>query len=410
MFQGRLIGLLLGACVVASPANAQERSGPIYEITFAQTLELARRQSPGAATARARVTEAEGQAEAAALWPFNPEVEAAAGPRFDHGGSTADWSVAARQWLEVGGQRGRRVAGAKAAIEAASARRENSERLLLRESGLAFVEILYWQRRAALARENRQIAEQIARTARRRHEVGDAGGLDEAVSALTLARAQTDEVRTEVEHGQAIGRLKIVLGLESDAQIIARGDLLDLGVSRGEAAAEIEERPDVRALKGASRQAEAEAALGRAARIPDVALGALYAREEDADIVQAALTLALPVFDHGQGTVAVAESRRARIETELDATRRRAAIEIETADTTARRLETAVHGFEEDALATIERTERIATASYEAGAIPLGELLVVRREIVEAKLDYANLLFSAAAARVELAASTGGLR
>jgi outer membrane protein TolC len=158
------------------------------------------------------------------------------------------------------------------------------------------------------------------------------------------------------------------------------------------------------------REAEAEAALGRAKRIPNLALGASYAREESADIVQGSLTVALPVFDHGQGTTAVAESLRDRVSAELRAARNTAAVEANTAEATARRLSGAARRFEEGGLATLERAEHLATASYEAGAIPLGELLAVRRALAQAKLDYADLLLGAATARAELAASTGALR
>lgn len=145
----------------------------------------------------------------------------------------------------------------------------------------------------------------------------------------------------------------------------------------------------------------------RAARIPNIALGAGYSREEEADIVQGTLTMALPFFDHGQGTTAVAEARRGRIEIELRVARRRAAIEIETAGGMSEQLNAAARQFEERGPATIERSERVATASYEAGAMPLGELLAVRRELVQAKVDYADLLLGAATARIELTASTG---
>jgi outer membrane protein TolC len=118
----------------------------------------------------------------------------------------------------------------------------------------------------------------------------------------------------------------------------------------------------------------------------------------------------LPVFDHGQGITAVAESRRHRVSSELRAARSTAAIEADTAEATARRLSGAARRFEEDGLATLEQAERLAAASYEAGAIPLVELLAVRRELVQAKLDYADLLLGAAVAQAELAACTGALR
>lgn len=411
MLRRRLVGLLLGVAV-AMPvlANAQERRQPTYELTLERALELARRQSPDLETARARVTEAGGRVEAASVWPFNPQIAGSGGPRFARDGTTADWSVGATQWLEIGGQRGDRLAAARAGVDAAQARSADAERLLLQEVARAFVQLLYWELRIALAQQNVRIAEEIERVARQRHRVGDVGGLEESVASLALTRARTNEARAHAALGQVEGRLRILLGFDAGAQIVARGDLRQVGTATPPGPADAVRRPDLRALQAEVRQAESEADLGRAARLPNLALGASYSREEKANIVQGGLTVALPVFDHGQGVTAVAETRRARIEAELEGTRRRAAVEIRTASTTSRRLSAALRGFEDGGLATLEQAERITTASYEAGAIPLGELLAVRRELIGAKLDYTDLLLGAATARIELITSRGAWR
>ncbi len=409
MFRRRLIGLLLGASLWTSSAGAQEQRRPIIEITYERALSLAREQAPALAAARARAREAESQVEAASVWRFNPQLSGSAGPRFWSGDTTLDWSVDAQQWLEVGGQHGARVDVARAGAVASRARSEDTQRLLLRDVSLAFISALYWERRVALAEENLRIAEAIERVASRRHDVGDVGGLEKSVTALFVVRARSDEDRAHATLGQAKGRLQALLGIEAGTELVPRGDLRQLGTSPS-TSADVNQRPDLQALLADMREAEAEAKLGRASRVPNLAVGASYSREESANIVQGTLAIDLPVFDHGQGTTAVAESRRDRVSSELRAARRMAAIEANTADATARRLSGAVRRFEEGGLATLERTERLATTSYEAGAIPLGELLAVRRELVQAKLDYAALLFGAATAQAEFAACTGALR
>lgn len=406
MYRKRLIGLLLGVSLWISSADAQEQPRPIVEITYESALALARQQAPALAAARARAREAESQVDAASVWRFNPQLSGAVGPRLRSDETTVDWSASAQQWLEIAGQRGDRVEAARAGAAAGVARSEDTQRLLLRDVSLAFIAALYWERRIALAEENLRLAEGVARVATRRHEVGDVGGLEQSVSALTVVRARSDADRARASLTQAEGRLKALLGIEASAQLVCLGDLRQLGILE-EAKTDVGDRPDLRALRADIRQAEAEAALGRAGRVPDIALGASYSREESADIVQGTLTIALPVFDHGQGTAVVAEARRERLRSELDATTGTAAIEASTARATAGILSAAARRFEEEGLGVLERSERLATASYEAGAIPLGELLAVRREFVQAKLDHADLLLGAATARAELAASTG---
>lgn len=413
MFRRRLIGLLLGVSLWTQSARAQEQAPPIVEITYERALVLAREQSPALVAARARAREAASQIDAASVWRFNPQVSGAAGPRFrsdgPSDGTAVDWSVSAQQWLEIGGQRGDRIAAARAGADAGVARSEDAQRLLLRDVSLTFISALYWERRIALAEENLRIAVAVARVASRRHEVGEVGGLEQSVSELAVARARTDVDRARASLTQAEGRLKALLGLEAPTELTCMGDLRQLGI-HDMVGGDVSDRPDMRALRSDIRQAEAEADLGRAGRVPDLALGAGYSREEFDDIVQGTLTIALPVFDHGQGTTAVAEARRERLRVELDATRSTAGVEASTSQLTTERLSAAARRFEQEGLATLERSERLATATYEAGAIPLGELLAVRRELVQAKLDYADLLLGAANARAELAASTGALR
>ncbi|MBK8009766.1 MAG: TolC family protein [Deltaproteobacteria bacterium] len=97
MFRRRLIGLLLGVSLWTSSAAAQEQPQPIVEITHERALALARQQAPALAAARARAREAESQIEAASVWRFNPQVSAAAGPRFRSKGTIPQWSVGAQQ-------------------------------------------------------------------------------------------------------------------------------------------------------------------------------------------------------------------------------------------------------------------------------------------------------------------------
>jgi cobalt-zinc-cadmium efflux system outer membrane protein len=409
MFRRRLIGLLLGASLWTSSAHAQEQRSPIIEITYERALSLAREQSPALVAARARAREADSQVEAASVWRFNPELSGAAGPRFRSGETLVDWSVGAQQWLEVGGQRSDRVDAATAGGRAGLARSEDAQRLLLRDVSLAFVSALYWQLRVVIAEENLRIAKAVERVATRRHEVGDIGGLEESVAALAVVRARSDEDRSRTALTQAKGHLKVLLGVDAKTALEPRGDLRQLGIPQA-SAADVSDRADLRALRADIHQAEAEEKLGRDSRVPNLALGAGYSREEGDDILQGTLTIALPVFDHGQGITAVAQARRESARSELDAARRTAAIEANTADETAQRLSAAARRFEEGGLVTLERAERLATSSYEAGAIPLGELLAVRRELVQAKLDYADLLLEAATARTAFAASTGALR
>jgi cobalt-zinc-cadmium efflux system outer membrane protein len=405
MFQRSLFGLLVGAFAAGVAAGAEPPDETVHTITFEQALAIARQRNPQLLTAQARVAEAGGEARAATVWPLNPQLEASAAPRRDVADPADDWSVGMTQWFELGGQRGDRRAAAQAGVAAATARRQDVGRLVLRDVALAFVEVLYWERRMVLAQENFRIVGQIEQVARERHRAGDTGGLDESVAALSLARVQAEEVRTRAALDQANGSLKALLDFDAYANLQVDGDLRQLARFDVLAVPDVDDRPDVRALSADVRQAQAQADLGRSERVPNVGLGAHYVRDDGIDTVQGSVLIEVPLFDRGQGRATIAETRRARIETELQAARRRAAIEVDVAGATFRRLSLAARRFEEDGLAPLNRSERLATASYRAGAIPLAELLTIYRELVQAKLDYATLLLEAATAQAQLRAS-----
>ncbi|PRQ08280.1 Cobalt-zinc-cadmium resistance protein CzcC precursor [Enhygromyxa salina] len=384
------------------------------EITYEQALTLARGQAPSLAVARARVGEAEGQVDAAEVWRLNPQIMASAGPRFGANQTNVDVSVRATQWLEVGGQRGHRIDAARAGVDASQARSEDTRRLLLRDVSLAFVAALYWQRRVEIAEENLELASAVEAVARRRHELGDVGGLEESSAALAVADARVDVERAHAAVDRAEGQLAALLGVEAETELVTVGDLRELAIPGGPIDAnidiDIDERPDLRALEADAREARAAGALGRSNRAPNIAVGVGYVLEESEHVMLGTVGITLPVFDRGQGSVAVAEARGARARVELETTRYAASIAAKTADAVVRRTTDVALQFERDGLAQLERTEQLVTVSYEKGAVAYDEVLVVRLGLVAAKLNYAGLLLEAATGRVELSAATGAFQ
>lgn len=403
----RLISLFVCVWSWASPVHAAEPAQPNMQLSYQQALTLARSQAPTLAVARARVVEAEREVDAAGVWRFNPQIQASAGPRFGADGTQVDASVQATQWLEAGGQRGRRVDAARARLDAGEARSEDAERLLLRDVSLAFVAALYWQRRVEIAQEKLELAAATEAVARRRHELGDVGGLVESSASLAVAHAWLEVEHAQAAVEQAEGQLAALLGVEAHTTVDVVGDLRELALVGEAVEIDLDARPDLRALEADARAARAMRALGRASRAPNLAVGLGYDHEESDHIVLGIVGISLPVFDRGQGTAAIAEAGEARVHTQLDAARNTAAVAARTADTVVQRTNDAALQFERDGLAQLERSEQLMTASYEKGAIAYDEVLVVRLELVAAKLDYADLLLTAATARVELAAAAG---
>jgi cobalt-zinc-cadmium efflux system outer membrane protein len=397
--------LLLGVSLALAhtSARAEDNPAPQTPITFEQVLDTVRRQSPDLEAARARIDEAQGHLASATIWPANPELEAAVGPRFGAADSDddLDWSVGARQRFELGGKRRARIDGATAHAEAASLRAADAERLALHDAATAYVQLLHWQHRSELAQRRIELGEDLARIARRRVELGAAGGIEESLAAVTLLAARAEAAQARAVHAQAQFRLTALLGASAETRFKPRDSLASVALAVDSVASgEAGERADVQALRAQERAAQADVAAARAARVPDVALGANYAREEKQDIVQATIGIEVPLLDRGQGSAAVAAARRQRLRLAAAASERHADAERRAADAAVGILGDAARQIDRAQGELLDRTLAQVRASYEAGDTPLAEVLAVRREVAAAELDHASLLLAAAEARI----------
>lgn len=408
MFRWSLIGFLLAAPWPLPSAHAQD---PVVEITLESALAMARQSSPEARGSEARARLASSHVDAASVRPFNPQISGALGPRFGERGTILGGSLQVRQWFELGGQRGDRQDIARAGADTEEARSARRLHLIERDVSLAFFYALYWEQRVELSQENLRVANAILETAARRHEVGDVSGLEPTVATIAAARAQSDLESARVSLLRALGGLKVLLGIRAGARLQVRGDLRALAMHDPPASSsDISQRADLRALRAEVRGALAEAELGRASRWPNFALGARYARDDADDIIQGTFSVQLPVFNRGQGEVAVATAREDVARVELETATMAASVELDTAQRAADVLSQAVRSFETTGLPALQRAEELALGNYEAGAVPLAELLILRRELLHGRAAYLNRLLEAAAAQAELAAQRGSER
>ena len=407
-------GLLLACVIVAArPAAAQEAAGPrTYDLTMEQALALARARAPAVRVAHARAGEARGRLVGAeVLLRSNPTLDVGGGPRIGPGGTSPDVDIGVGQVFELGGQRGARIDAASAEVERATATTEDVSRRTLRGVAAAFLRARHAQERLRIAADTERLSAEIHHVAQRRHEAGDTGVLDVHLAALALARVQAEVRTVEAAREQALGDLRRLLGFEADASVSVSGGLFDRRRNTlTDLLARAPDRADLRALDAEARRADAEVRLGEAQAWPDLGLRLGYAREEDADIVLGTVTLTLPFFDHGQGLEATARARGEAARLEREGTEAAVASQVRTAFDTYQRLLGAVEHFERDGLPKIEQSDTLARRSYEAGAMQLGELLAIRRELVDARVTHADLLLSAALAGVDLEAEAGVLR
>jgi len=399
---------LVAALLASDPHAAAAEDRPL---TLERALALARERAPSILSAGARIEEARGRlAGAAILLRENPVLEGGAGRRYSDTGDTLEAEVGIRQGFELGGQRRARVAEAESGIARASAARDDSLRRLLAEAAGAFYRALHAEESLRLAETAEGVATEVARIAEARHRAEDVPILDVNVSRAALARARSEGRGAQAARAIALGELRVLLGMEAAEAMQVAGDLRDRRrFDLADLLARAQERADLRALEAKLEGAEAELRLARGEAWPDVGLGARYVRDERDDVVLGLLSLELPIFDRVQGRRAEAGARARRLRLELDAARRAADVEVQTAFVVHAERAKAAEELEASALPLLDENESLARRSYEAGEMALAEFLLVRRETLETRRAYLERLLEAAVAAVELEASAGVL-
>jgi cobalt-zinc-cadmium efflux system outer membrane protein len=370
----------------------------------AAALALARAQAPEVLAARAELGVAEGEAMAARAWRHNPELELEAGPRRTERGTTTDRFLRLTQPLDLGfNGRGARIDAAEAAVRAASRDRLSTEIEVLAEVSRAHLLALHARDRQAIAAEIVDLAERLQDVARRRYEAGEVGVLDSQVATVTLAGARVGLLRTESEAAEATAALKRQLGLDVDVAVELAGEVAwpsppDLAAVRAAALG----HPELAARQARTERAAALLREAGAAGRPEFGLSAGVGREEEADLLKFGLSMTLPVLNTGGGERRAAAAADTLAQLRLDAARRRLDSRVTSAWHRQRNIQTAVATYLDEALAAQRSSVRLAEESYRTGKIDLGEVLTVQRELLDARVELANLRLEAALAAVDV--------
>ncbi len=403
---GRSCFVLAIALAAAVSAGAQE------VLTLESVFQRARERAPAVLAARARIEEARARRiGAAARLREEPTIAASAGPRESPEGRFVDVELGFEQLFEIGGQRGARISAAEAGIDRETASSEIALRRELREVGYEFLRGLAARERLSVAIRNLEYATELTRATERRYELGDVAAIDLNLARIAAARVRASRADASAEKLSAEGRLRALLAIPSETPISLEGDLSELGrLDAEEVRAQAAELPELRAIAAETREAEAELRLGGAERHPDVGMSFDFEREEGDDVFRFGGILELPWTAAGKARQAEAEARGRRLALELASLRGASASELQTAYEVYRARSEAAEAMTEGALPSVLDNEALAVRSYEAGEIGLLELLLLRREALEARVSAIERKLEAALAAIDLELAAGVLR
>lgn len=311
----------------------------------------------------------------------------------------------------LAGQRQFRVKTARAGVKAAEAQLALDYHDLAHEARELYVELQADQARLVVLDE----------------ALADLAKLEELMAARRSSGVQTDydvfrigietsawQARRAEEEGElqnTSAELGVLLGLPGWSPE-AEGELALIGV-RGDAKQLWPEVERTQPSVVAATQSEAYAAktIDLAGRerwpVPSITAGTVAIQNYYSISTQVGLTVALPVFDFGQGMIARAKASRARAKREKEAAVAESEAELERALRQLRHHEHVLEKFDSQIMAKMPGLQTMSEDAFRAGEAEVIDLIDSTRTRFEVKLTRIDLLEAAAQAEVDVLAVTG---
>ena len=402
------------------PAVASAQGvNPPSALTLEQALRRAEEANPGLQATQAGRLAARGEElEASALFHRNPELTLGAtrrrAPGLDGSDTTfSESAITLSQSLELGGQPGYRRAAANHSSQAVEAEVADAWVRLRAEVELAFDKVLLLQRRLDAIRRTAAVVDQAATAVGKRVSEGEDSRLDGNLASVEAGRIHAEVQAVEEQLTAARANLATLLQLPPSEVPEVLGDLSkDLPRYRLEdlltrAAA----RPGLAALGAREAAAQSRLELERAARVPDLTVGLGATREGPPGLRENAATLTfslpLPLFQHNDAAIGRAMTERDRAVIERRAATRDSEARVRAQWERTRSLEARLGRLRDAVLPKLEQNELLSTKAYDAGEIGVVQLLLVTRQVLDARRDYLDALGDFTEARIALELAAG---
>lgn len=401
----RLLTAVVLLCAVPRPASTQ------VVLTFDEVLARARAQSAPVMVERARRAEADAWRSDAGRRAYNPVLDVAVGPRLASGGLFADLDIGVSQQLEPGGQRRARVDAAEAAVARSAGVAADVSRAVAYRAAAAFLHAVAATEHAQIAGEADGVAQELAAATERRFAAGDVAAIELNLARIARARAAAELHAARARLLTATGDLRVLLRIPLADAIAVQGTL-DVSPlpTTARMVEDVGQRPDLMVLDAEGREAEAEYALARTRRRPELGFRAGFERDDGDTVVLGGLTVTLPAFQRGDSATAAALARRGRARIERDLAHETAVTEAGVAASVHLVQTEAVDALRSLALPAIADNDLLARRSYEAGELGLLDLLRIRRDGFETRDAWVDLRLDAALSRLDVDYQSGALR
>ncbi|HEX3602095.1 MAG TPA: TolC family protein [Lacipirellulaceae bacterium] len=396
-------------------------------LSLREAIDVALLQNPDVVTARAAVPVALAARGVAATYPWNPNVQVGVFPyaRDEAGNLLAVKNqVAVMQTLELAHQPQYRQQAAMAEWQQERSKITQAEWTAVTNAMRSYFTALYKKSLLDLARESAELGDSTAGVVNRRFAAGIASPAERITANVAARRAKSRAELAEADYQTALQSLRIVLNAAPEESIVPSCNLqeyrwlpimetmggspncLDDPTATADATdiplPDVANRPDVEAARHGASAAEANLDLAKANRMPNLATGPSYERDEAGTVfIGLQAQIDLPIWNTGAPLV---HQRAEELQQQLITwrqTRLRAACE---ADAAAKRYQVARGLWSEHYTAKNSRDDefRLITDAFEHGQASIMDVLATRDNLIQERQANLDLLGQVSQAAVDV--------
>lgn len=406
--------------MVCSSSHAAEETPALY--TLEGIVQLALEHNPAVADAQGIIEQQRGQQTLAGAYP-NPTISgnSGRGEIRDVGRasireslakeSLTEYNATIGQPLEWPGMRAARQRAADAGVATANAGLSEARLNLVAQVKVAFYDLLLAQQDAALARQNLDTVDGVARIVKARVKSGEAPQFEAIKAEVEVLKARQQLARAD--NSVRINRVVVdtytggVLGpsysVNGEFVSIPKGMHIDPLMTRM-----LSQHPTIQRLLQLVEQSDWKIEFERQSRMPTVTVNGSYWREIGREAWQGGFSVPIPTWYRRQGEIASALGIKRREEAELLRARNdlvRAVYQhYQDTQTTAELIEV----FDKGLLKQAQEALRLAQFSFQQGASSLLDVFDAQRVQRQIQMEYAQARYELSVSLTRLERAVGG--
>jgi cobalt-zinc-cadmium efflux system outer membrane protein len=303
--------------------------------------------------------------------------------------------------IEIGGQRGKRMAVAREEQKATEIDIDALARNIRRRTREAFFESLSAREQSAQAKAALDLSTRVRDLTQHRFDAGDVAEIEVRQAEVEVARSSADYETTVQAQRSSDVALAALLNRSFENPLAIQGKLEDIPTPPTLTTATdqaMQSSGDLVKTTQDLKIEERQLDLAKAQRIPnlDLSAGADFNSPGEFQVGgKGGIAVTLPIFYHGQGEVALSKARLELLRLTLSSQRLGVSAQVAAAYFDYQAKLRQVQEYRDRVLPQTVRLEQMAEESYQAGKSNLLILLDAQRRLNEIRKIYLDALLSA---------------